>query len=1001
MLLVHPSSQCDICLDPYTWSTPAKAPHAIQCGHIFCLDCLRSVSPTNCPLCRKGFNPERIKKLHVDKVNGDGSGPAGPMAEENELFRRMATLFTDDANPEDINALVEEVNAWLAQSNRQSDMSSTHPLVLGVTALHQHKSMIFEKAEMKKELERLRVTHERHVTVKNKDIEWAMVVERNMLQAKEKTEAELAALHAENARLQEELRRYTQPSHNPLPRPPEQHPLVASLTRQLSNLPSATQGVTDTNTAAGQNVVPSRMAVATVTAMSSQPRDMPANQGPTSVRVVDPPPAHGRRSKYKVTSTGEQLRQENRRRSHLIVPGAPPSAKVLPPRIPDVDSEATPRASASDAPVRSLSIWAGDDWPYDHPDPRPRRGEPAVWAGTEEGLREILANEPLYKNYVVPPIDPNNPRPIYLPPPVTAGQPLAGAAGPSTLGGHPTTSGSQPPAVNGEGLQQAVELQTAGVPYLTRSARLRVDPPDGPVSGRSPLGWRPGPAHKKGYVMAFMPQHGICWIPEKQASKMPVRARGTESRYGYVIAKEPSEVDEEWRNARNGASPPPNPLQLTGVPQSAAAGPSTSVIQREDEEALYTTAREESALFRNHPDATGRSAAGLPASSRPGLSAVAETSHPGPPAHRSSTQRSGRDLFDLGVASQPEPGQSITARPVVQNQVPEEPVPEPSPATSWGGTYEPSRRSSLSLQLNNFTSPQGSEGLRSVEQVSIASSFIGGPVSVDVVTDNASISMRSDGSRDRRGSSLLLNSRENSSRQVVSGLEDLEDLNSSLMQLADPMPRSDTHSPRSSASSRHSRQPSLSGQERDAHIGPRTGLPFYSSSPATHYSGNNPLTEPSQANPSPPSQDRSSIRSRAESTQSYISSTHSGSSQRSGQRPRRAEASTDAPLRDPFALPDDSWAAEPADAQSYSSRGPYFDSRAQGSQESIPRSLAPMEGFGGTSGSLLLSFEAPSTSAAVDRNGEAATGIHAPRPVSSRHSARSLFNGAWSTRSGH
>ncbi|KAI0360693.1 hypothetical protein OH77DRAFT_1393090 [Trametes cingulata] len=124
MLLVHPSSQCDICLDPYTWSTPSKAPHAIQCGHIFCLDCLRSVSPTNCPLCRKGFNPERIKKLHVDKVNGDGLGPAGPMAEENEMFRRMAALFTDDANPEDINALVEEVNSWLAQSNRQSEGSA-------------------------------------------------------------------------------------------------------------------------------------------------------------------------------------------------------------------------------------------------------------------------------------------------------------------------------------------------------------------------------------------------------------------------------------------------------------------------------------------------------------------------------------------------------------------------------------------------------------------------------------------------------------------------------------------------------------------------------------------------------------------------------------------------------------------------------------------------------------------------------------------------------------
>ena len=45
MLVVHPSSQCDVCLDAYTWSTPAKSPHAIQCGHIFCYE---YVSPSSC-----------------------------------------------------------------------------------------------------------------------------------------------------------------------------------------------------------------------------------------------------------------------------------------------------------------------------------------------------------------------------------------------------------------------------------------------------------------------------------------------------------------------------------------------------------------------------------------------------------------------------------------------------------------------------------------------------------------------------------------------------------------------------------------------------------------------------------------------------------------------------------------------------------------------------------------------------------------------------------------
>ncbi|KAG1720175.1 hypothetical protein EDB19DRAFT_1778535, partial [Suillus lakei] len=37
MLVVHPASCCDVCLDPYSISSePTNSPHAITCGHIFC-----------------------------------------------------------------------------------------------------------------------------------------------------------------------------------------------------------------------------------------------------------------------------------------------------------------------------------------------------------------------------------------------------------------------------------------------------------------------------------------------------------------------------------------------------------------------------------------------------------------------------------------------------------------------------------------------------------------------------------------------------------------------------------------------------------------------------------------------------------------------------------------------------------------------------------------------------------------------------------------------------
>jgi hypothetical protein len=43
MLVVHPASCCDVCLDPYSISSElASSPHAIACGHIFCLTCVHT-----------------------------------------------------------------------------------------------------------------------------------------------------------------------------------------------------------------------------------------------------------------------------------------------------------------------------------------------------------------------------------------------------------------------------------------------------------------------------------------------------------------------------------------------------------------------------------------------------------------------------------------------------------------------------------------------------------------------------------------------------------------------------------------------------------------------------------------------------------------------------------------------------------------------------------------------------------------------------------------------
>src|SRR5687768_2874437 len=39
MLVLHPSSQCDVCFDPYTWDESGRCPYTIPCGHAFCSPC--------------------------------------------------------------------------------------------------------------------------------------------------------------------------------------------------------------------------------------------------------------------------------------------------------------------------------------------------------------------------------------------------------------------------------------------------------------------------------------------------------------------------------------------------------------------------------------------------------------------------------------------------------------------------------------------------------------------------------------------------------------------------------------------------------------------------------------------------------------------------------------------------------------------------------------------------------------------------------------------------
>ncbi|TFK50339.1 hypothetical protein OE88DRAFT_1631317 [Heliocybe sulcata] len=122
MLIVHPLSRCDVCLDEYSFATTQNTPHVIPCGHVFCKPCLGRLSQLMCPLCRKSFRLGEIARLVIDRVPPDESGiiPGTPRArfsqtemEEIELLQRLALASGEDTPEAELSEVIEEADSWL------------------------------------------------------------------------------------------------------------------------------------------------------------------------------------------------------------------------------------------------------------------------------------------------------------------------------------------------------------------------------------------------------------------------------------------------------------------------------------------------------------------------------------------------------------------------------------------------------------------------------------------------------------------------------------------------------------------------------------------------------------------------------------------------------------------------------------------------------------------------------------------------------------------------
>jgi hypothetical protein len=118
--LVRPRMSCATC---------SNADTSLSCGHIFCKTCLGALSPSSCPLCRKPFGLDKVKRLIVDRPPSDSADVAaahadGPQAEATQFLEQVAIVSNQQTSLEDAMKIIDGVKEWLAvQPNEPNTVS--------------------------------------------------------------------------------------------------------------------------------------------------------------------------------------------------------------------------------------------------------------------------------------------------------------------------------------------------------------------------------------------------------------------------------------------------------------------------------------------------------------------------------------------------------------------------------------------------------------------------------------------------------------------------------------------------------------------------------------------------------------------------------------------------------------------------------------------------------------------------------------------------------------
>ncbi|KAF9269800.1 hypothetical protein L218DRAFT_993792 [Marasmius fiardii PR-910] len=144
MLCLTTGSACDVCLDPF--GGELKAPSVIECGHVFCFDCLEHITRACCPLCRTPYDPRRSIKIHADVDTSTQQ-----VNESRPFFDRIAKAANEGSDEVTVKNLIDDCLTFLKEKPRTQEFEDLRVTVRMINYLHTTKTNLRQQKRKARE----------------------------------------------------------------------------------------------------------------------------------------------------------------------------------------------------------------------------------------------------------------------------------------------------------------------------------------------------------------------------------------------------------------------------------------------------------------------------------------------------------------------------------------------------------------------------------------------------------------------------------------------------------------------------------------------------------------------------------------------------------------------------------------------------------------------------------------------------------------------------------